>query len=120
MQPNTNLLGLHSLLTLKTTNSEKLIDYTSFSNFLNQLLFQLELEKVGISYHIFENNSFTAAFCLKESHICIHTWPEINTLTSDIYLCNYSADNTIKVKKLANEITNYFQATIVKQIEVER
>lgn len=120
MSTTTNLLGLHSLLTLQTFQTEKLKSVSDFTNFLNQTLVNLELEKVGVITHEFENKSFTAAFCLKESHICIHTWPEINSLTTDVYLCNYSSDNTQKVKDISSQITQYFEATIVKQIEIER
>lgn len=120
MSTSINLLGLHSLLTLQTVLTEKLMSVSDFSNFLNQTLVDLELEKVGVITHEFENKSFTAAFCLKESHICIHTWPEINSLTTDVYLCNYSSDNTQKVREISKRITHYFEATIVKQIEIER
>jgi S-adenosylmethionine decarboxylase len=120
MQPNLNLLGLHSLLTLKTKSINKLQTKDEFVKFMNFLLEELFLEKVGDVSHVFENESFTVAFCLKESHICIHTWPEIETLTADIYLCNYSSDNTFKVKKISEELINYFEATILKKIEVER
>ncbi len=120
MSTSTNLLGLHSLLTLQTTLTEKLISVSDFTMFLNQTLVELELDKVGVITHEFENKSFTAAFCLKESHICIHTWPEINSLTTDVYLCNYSSDNTQKVKDLSEQIVKYFEAHIVKHFEIER
>ena len=120
MQNPTNLLGLHVLLTLKTEHISKLTNCHSFIAFVNTLLQENNLELIGQTFHIFENNSFTIAFCLKESHICIHTWPEINQLTTDVYLCNYSCDNTQKVRDISNQITNYFEATIVKQTEIER
>lgn len=120
MQNPTNLLGLHVLLTLKTEHNSKLTTCDSFITFVNLLLQEHDLELIGQTSHVFENNSFTIAFCLKESHICIHTWPEINQLTTDVYLCNYSCDNTQKVRDISNQITNYFEATIVKRNEMER
>lgn len=120
MSTTSNLLGLHSLLTLHTLQLEKLMNLVDFASFLNQVLVDLKLEQVGEVLHEFENKSFTATFCLKESHICIHTWPEINTITTDVYLCNYSADNTEKVRVISNSIIRFFEASIVKQIEIER
>ena len=120
MQSPSNLLGLHVLLTLKTNHISKLTNCNSFIVFVNTLLQENNLELIGQTSHIFENNSFTIAFCLKESHICIHTWPEINQLTTDVYLCNYSCDNTQKVKDISNKIAQYFEATIVKRNEIER
>lgn len=120
MQSKTNLLGLHILLTLQTKNYSKLTSHLSFKEFVDTLLQRYFLDKVGESSFIFNNGSFTSAFCLMESHICIHTWPEINQLTADVYLCNYSNDNTQKVKAIANDIIRYFEANIIKEIEVER
>ena len=78
--------GLHKLVTLEVKQNEKLIESAKFVDFTESVLEKYSLEKVGISIHDFENNSFTIAVCLKESHICIHTWPEYNQLTLDVYL----------------------------------
>ncbi len=115
-----NPLGLHILLTLKVSETSKLINLKGFVNFTDSLLQDFELEQVGSTSFVFENDSFTIAYCLKESHICVHTWSEINTLTLDVYLCNYSQDNTFKVKSLANKFVQYFDAEIIKKTEVER
>ena len=120
MQSKSNLLGLHILLTLQSKISSKLTCHLSFKEFVDALLQKYTLDKVGESSFIFDNGSFTSAFCLMESHICIHTWPEINQLTADVYLCNYSNDNTQKVRGIANEIIEYFEADVIKKIEVER
>lgn len=120
MQSSQNLLGLHILLTLQTESLEKLKNFKDFNRFSQELLQKYSLDKVGESYHIFDNDSFTSALCLMESHLCIHTWPEINKITADIYLCNYSQDNTAKVRGIAQDIASYFEADIVKITEIER
>ena len=91
-----------------------------FIHFSEKIIQQFNLEKVGIITHNFENNSFTIAICLKESHICIHTWPEYKQLTLDVYLCNYLQDNSIKVKNITNEFITYFKATVIKDFEINR
>lgn len=120
MQTNLNLLGLHILLTLKTKNEFKLKDLNSFLEFINTVLEKNELTRVGESSYVFDNSSFTAATCLMESHICIHTWPEIKQLTTDVYLCNYSQDNTERVKSIAEDIRRYFEAEVVTKNEIFR
>ncbi|MDK2773231.1 MAG: S-adenosylmethionine decarboxylase [Flavobacterium haoranii] len=120
MDKQKNILGIHQLLTLEVLNSNKLIDLYGFVAYTDNLLLENQLEKVGNTSFVFENGSFTIAYCLKESHICIHTWPEISTLTMDVYLCNYSQDNSSKVRSIAKDFIAYFEASIVKQIEVER
>jgi len=115
-----NLLGLHKLLTLRVIDHAKLKNLTDFIIFTDNRLKFYELEKVGFSSYVFENNSFTASYCLKESHICIHTWPEIETVTLDVYICNYSQNNTEKVKNISADFIDFFSATIRKEIEIER
>ena len=35
----------------------------------------------------------TGAVVLAESHLAVHTWPELHAVTFDLYVCNYSQDN---------------------------
>jgi len=42
----------------------------------------------------------TGAVVLAESHLAIHTWPERDAATLDIYVCNYTADNTAKAESV--------------------
>jgi S-adenosylmethionine decarboxylase proenzyme len=40
----------------------------------------------------------TGAVVLAESHLAIHTWPERSSATLDVYVCNYTSDNTAKAE----------------------
>lgn len=42
----------------------------------------------------------TGAVVLAESHLAIHTWPERNQATLDVYVCNVTADNSRKAEHL--------------------
>lgn len=112
--------GLHKLVTLEVENIEKLQSSENFIVFSEEIISKYDLEKVGISQHDFDNDSFTIAICLKESHICIHTWPEFKQLTLDVYLCNYLQDNTAKVKAITEEYVTYFEAKVLKDFEINR
>ncbi len=112
--------GLHKLLTLHVADAQKLADLKGFETFTDMVLKKHGLEKVGFSAHVFDNGSYTAAVCLKESHICIHTWPEFSQLTLDVYLCNYLRDNSYKVKDVADAYIGFFGAEILKDFEVNR
>lgn len=35
----------------------------------------------------------TGAVVLAESHLAVHTWPELGAVTADVYVCNFSRDN---------------------------
>ena len=41
-----------------------------------------------------QDGGATGAVVLAESHLAIHTWPERDGATLDVYVCNFTADNT--------------------------
>lgn len=45
-----------------------------------------------------QHGGSTGAVVLAESHLAIHTWPERDGATLDVYVCNYTADNTGKAE----------------------
>lgn len=60
----------------------------------------------------------TGMLLLAESHLAIHTWPERSDVTLDIYVCNFSTDNSDKVEKLAIDLIALFspQETQINRI----
>lgn len=73
-------------------------------NISNKIV-EVWLTELGNYYHDFWKDSYTWVICLAESHISIHTWPETNYLTLDIYVCNFWKNNTSK----AHELLDFFQ-----------
>ncbi|MFG6464785.1 adenosylmethionine decarboxylase [Roseateles sp. DXS20W] len=47
-----------------------------------------------------EQSGITGVVLLAESHLAIHTWPELGGVTLDVYVCNYGADNSAKAEAL--------------------
>ena len=58
------------------------------------------LTVVGERFHQFEPQGVTGTVLLAESHIAIHTWPEAGFVTVDVYVCNFTTDNTAKAESL--------------------
>jgi spermidine synthase len=50
----------------------------------------------------------TGTVLLAESHLAIHTWPEQSAVTLDVYVCNFSTDNTNKAEQLINSLAALF------------
>lgn len=46
----------------------------------------------------------TGAVLLAESHLALHTWPERNGVTLDVYVCNFSTDNSGKAEQLMSDL----------------
>ena len=58
----------------------------------------------------------TGTVLLAESHLAIHTWPETGNVTIDVYVCNFSADNSDKARALMEGvIAAYAPRRIVRQ-----
>lgn len=68
------------------------------------------LTVIGKSVFGFENSGYTFAVLLAESHVTIHTWPENNSVAMDVYVCNFTQDNTEKARSLAKWVGEYFQS----------
>ncbi|MEP7083125.1 MAG: adenosylmethionine decarboxylase [Betaproteobacteria bacterium] len=58
------------------------------------------LTSVGDNFHQFVPQGVTGTVLLAESHLAIHTWPESGFVSIDVYVCNFSADNSAKAQQL--------------------
>jgi len=67
------------------------------------------LTPVGECFFQFEPHGVTGAVILAESHLAIHTWPESGFVTIDVYVCNYTTDNSAKAQKLYERIEAVFK-----------
>ena len=45
-------------------------------------------------------SGITGVVLLAESHLAVHTWPELGAVTLDVYVCNFGADNSAKADAL--------------------
>jgi S-adenosylmethionine decarboxylase proenzyme len=67
------------------------------------------LTSVGDRFHQFEPHGVTGAVILAESHLAIHTWPEMGAVTLDVYVCNFTTDNTDKAEALFRALQAKFR-----------
>ena len=62
----------------------------------------------------------TGTILLAESHLAIHTWPETGNITLDVYVCNFSGDNSGKARQLLESIIEaYLPGRVVRNL-IER
>ncbi len=62
-----------------------------------------------------EPGGVTGTILLAESHLAIHTWPERSGVTLDVYVCNFSEDNSVKARQLLEGIVSAFRPTQVQR-----
>lgn len=62
----------------------------------------------------------TATVLLAESHLCVHTWPELAAVTLDIYVCNVGADHAPQARALLARLLALFQPGRQRLQELQR
>ena len=102
--------GLHLIGDLSgcRCDPQRLLDGKAFEQTCVEMVRASGLTIMDVSFHQFEGSGFTGTVVLAESHLAIHTWPESAGLTLDVYVCNYSADNSDKARALFDSIAAYF------------
>ena len=72
-------------------------------------------------FHAFAPGSgITGVVLLAESHLAVHTWPEIASVTLDVYVCNYGGDNSVKAQALFDALCHKFAASGVQSQVLHR
>jgi len=67
------------------------------------------LTVVGKHFHTFADaGGVTGLVLLAESHVAIHTWPELSAVTLDVYVCNFRDDNSDKAQALTDALVTLF------------
>ena len=62
----------------------------------------------------------TGVVLLAESHVAVHTWPELGAATLDVYVCNLGADNSARAESLLAALVATFAPTSVERHAIER
>ncbi len=71
---------------------------------------QAGLRAVGELFHGFPApGGVTGVVLLAESHLAVHTWPELGAVTLDIYVCNMQQDNSARAEALLAALEACFQ-----------
>jgi S-adenosylmethionine decarboxylase len=52
--------------------------------------------------------------------LCIHTWPEHNAVTLDVYVCNFGGDHSAKAQVLLNALLALFEPAQVQRHRLMR
>ena len=62
----------------------------------------------------------TGVVLLAESHVALHTWPELKAVTLDVYVCNHAADNSARAEALLRSLEAAFGPGRCERQRVQR
>ena len=79
------------------------------------------LQTVGQLFHRFPApGGVTGVVLLAESHLAVHTWPELGAVTLDVYVCNLQVDNSGCAQALLAALVTAFAPLHVERHRVLR
>jgi S-adenosylmethionine decarboxylase proenzyme len=79
------------------------------------------LQAVGELFHRFPApGGVTGVVLLAESHMAVHTWPELRAVTLDVYVCNLHADNRGRAEALLAALEALFAPGRAERQRLER
>lgn len=79
------------------------------------------LQPVGEIFRAFPApGGITGVVLLAESHLAVHTWPELGGVTLDIYVCNRSQDNSAKAQALMTGLEAVFAPRYIERHRLRR
>ena len=59
----------------------------------------------------FDEGGLTLVWVLAESHLVLHVWPELQSATLDLHVCNYSTSNAANARALRDRLAAVCFAT---------
>ena len=62
----------------------------------------------------------TATVLLAESHLCLHTWPELQAVSLDVYVCNVGGDHSAQARALMDALVALFEPGSQRRQDLRR
>jgi S-adenosylmethionine decarboxylase len=112
--------GRHLISEFEVKDPLILKDASLVRKYLDTAIAKYQLSKVGEVYHQFPGSGYTAVVCLTESHISIHTWPEYNKVTFDVFLSNFLKYNDDIVEAIHTELLDLLEARVINITKLKR
>ncbi|MBP7354060.1 MAG: adenosylmethionine decarboxylase [Acidovorax defluvii] len=119
--------GLHLTADLRGCRCapQRMLDAAALSLACTDAVRAAGLQAVDQLFHTFPSTAqgpggVTATVLLAESHLCVHTWPEQNAVTLDVYVCNFGADHSVKAQALMDALLALFDPAEVQRHALQR
>jgi S-adenosylmethionine decarboxylase proenzyme len=98
-------------------------DGAALAALCERLATESSLTVVGRQFHAFVPHGsagVTGVLLLAESHLAVHTWPELRAVTLDVFVCNFGADNSDKARRLVDALVQRFEPERIQRQQLLR
>jgi S-adenosylmethionine decarboxylase len=117
--------GLHLTADLSgcTDPAGLMRDATALAALCERLAGEAELSVVGRQFYAFAPHGdagVTGVLLLAESHLAVHTWPELRAVTLDVFVCNNACDNSDQARQLVEALVPRFEPQRVQRQQLVR
>jgi S-adenosylmethionine decarboxylase len=109
-------LGRHLLIELYQCDSRVISDVRKIEEIMVNAAKAAKAHLVDVVFHNFNPNGVSGVVVISESHLTIHTWPEFNFASIDIFTCGA----TINPWKAYDYISRQFKAKTYTAMELKR
>jgi S-adenosylmethionine decarboxylase proenzyme len=88
--------GKHMICDFKEIKNINLLNnYEELNSLLKKICLENEFQILGENFHKFAPIGCSIIFLLSESHMSLHTFPEKNHISFDLYTCRQYENNNI-------------------------
>ena len=113
--------GLHLTADLRDCAAAAFASAAALRSHCLQAVADAGLQAVGELFHAFpEAGGVTGVVLLAESHLAVHTWPELRAVTLDVFVCNLRGDNRVRAQALLASLQAWFEPGQVSLQRLER
>ncbi|MFT4312938.1 MAG: adenosylmethionine decarboxylase [Candidatus Woesearchaeota archaeon] len=100
---------IHVLLDGERISFDKLSHVSLIEPFIDKAVQRGNFTILEKKYHQFEPYGVTGFYLLSESHISVHTWPELGKIRIDIFSCSKHENVQNAVLELQKHFENHLQ-----------
>ena len=86
------VIGKHAIVDLSGCDPQIVRNHKLILDILKQATQIARVTIVGMQERCFTPEGYSAVLVLEESHLSVHTWPEHNYVSLDLYSCNLDTD----------------------------
>ena len=104
------------ILDLFDCSTKIIVNRVLLEDLLKKIVNISDLNIVKTVDYDYGNGAFTIVFILKESHIILHTWPEIGFVSIDLFSCKTNLES----EKIIDISVSFLKAESYKLTKIDR